>query len=160
MEEIVRLEIELAYNDSAVLTITPQWYPLWLLNLTVLLSPDWETLKTHTDFSRACFTARIKKSMYCHQWWLLNKSGECPSIPASDEPSFPHLLSWQQFLSNFPHTQIFGDNLLNHIYQPLRSGRIWRRSIFKWSLTCLNSVFLLISYDDNHYIPGTSKIIF
>ena len=31
--------------------------------------------------------------------------------------------------------------LYYHIYQPLRSGRIWQRSIFKRSLTGLNSEF-------------------
>ena len=30
---------------------------------------------------------------------------------------------------------------LNHIYQPLRSGRIWHKVNFKWSLTGLNSEF-------------------
>ena len=31
--------------------------------------------------------------------------------------------------------------IYNHIYQPLRSGRIWHKVIFKQSLTGLNSEF-------------------
>ena len=78
------------------------------------------TSETSTNYSGAWFLVHTQKSKSYHQWWLYEASlvssedaWRCPGTSACGAPSDHHSAVLAPFCADFPHTQIFGDNLLN-----------------------------------------------
>ena len=111
---------ELTVDDNSH---TEEWLTwLWRLTLNVLLSLASATSDSSTESSGAWFLGCTKKLMSHHQWlsskqvWFILKM-------LNDVLTHMHALLlliiiqqlWHHFCSDFPNTQIFGDNLPNTV---------------------------------------------